>query len=252
MKNILVMFVCLWGAVSLAVIPGSVLALSGAYLGLFGLVQKAALEDIEPLTPADSAKVKSKLQSLYNRGLLRCKPGSINLSYGPDFAALSLTNPILYVEKGVEFDEFTALHEAEHINGMHTLVRGLISYAALCIAFSKGWSPSFIRNALRVAGVKVAIDSTAFFQRKYSEWSADNHAAKNCSDVTAFKNAIKTFRLVELEAKEYFKYRYKTKDRSILKALLYLNDTHVPLTESRADRLQRIYNRRVAEGSLVE
>jgi len=251
MKKILFLLACLWTSCSLSVIPGPILVLSGAKLGTFAIAQQDILKNIEPLVFEDEVKVRSRLQNLHDKGLLRFKPVNINLSYGPGFGTVATIKPILHVKKGADLDEFTALHEAKHINGMHSLTDALIFPAVACIAFRKGWTPSIFRNILRIGGVGVLSKSTRFFKGKHDEKVADTHAAENCSDSNAFKGAIREFRDDEDAMVRYLQYKCNA-DKEVVKTALYLTDPHLPLTENRADRLKRIYDRRVADGSLVE
>jgi hypothetical protein len=251
-KLALFLLACLWGSVGVAMSAKSRgIGLGVGTLAIMGLVDYKRHKNIEPLKPVDEVKVKSRLQNLYDRGLLRPKPDNIALSYGSGFGVHGSIKPILYVEKDVIFDEFTALHEAKHINGIHTVSNALIVPVAFFIAFRKGLPPSFQCCLLRIGGAKIFSDSVEFFKTKYNERVADTHAAENCSDATTFRDSIVKYKDNEIGWINRWQQKYNVSEATA-KKIAYLRDPHFPLTEYRADRLQRIYNRRVAEGSLVE
>ncbi len=251
-KLALFLLACLWGSVGVAMSAKSRgIGLGVGTLAIMGLVDYMRHRNIEPVRPEDEAKVKSRLQNLYDRGLLRPNPDNITISYRSEFAAYGSIKPILYVEPGEDFNEFSALHEAKHINGMHSLSDTLIIFVVFFIAFRKGFSPSIQCNLLRFGRACGCIGFGEFFKDKYDERVADTHAAENCSDATTFRDSIVKYKDNEIGWINRWQQKYNVSEATA-KKIAYLRDPHFPLTEYTADRLQRIYDRRVAEGSLVE
>ncbi len=99
MKTILFLLTCLCTSISLSVIPGPILVLSGAKLGAFAIAQQDILKNIEPLVFEDEVKVRSRLQNLHDKGLLRFKPVNINLSYGPGLVLLRQLSQFCMLKK---------------------------------------------------------------------------------------------------------------------------------------------------------
>lgn len=185
------------------------------------------------------------LQSLHDRGLLNFHPNDVIVeAWNGPFGAAGLFRPRLFVNKETSPTESVLLHEALHISERHPVQMFGSTYLAICGSLAS-------RRPIRSLLVFPLL--TRFVLGKIYECRADTFAAENCSSAFDFKMHILLCDLFERRNINALKEKLPSGlpcNDSVAKFANFLLDEHVPLVGYRADRLQKIYDRRIKEGSL--